>query len=172
MLYNTRSLWYIALTTPHFCDRVFRCFVKLCIAEQWHKACLPQSIILKEIFAKFRIVGKVQQGYLSTDSRYYCWHAWLIVNDFVMDCGKHATAHIMQAIHPVLPVMDISVHEPTYLKRIDMDTEEERQTLFLNKTMLKKHRRNIDVLEDAPARVKNIRARVLADDFWFQHFVR
>ena len=89
MLYDARSsLRYLALTTLQLREKVFACFVEECIAARWVQGCLPQSVLLGRVLAKFGVAGKVERGYLIKSTGKYCWHAWLHVDDGVMDCAR------------------------------------------------------------------------------------
>ena len=109
-----------------------------------------------------------QGRYLISNGEYYCWHTWLFVPAFKrdLDCGGEVSKWLFNYKgHQVS--LTLQKNEPTSLKRIDIETVEERDTLKNNKNLIKMHQQNLDILnqEDTPSFVKYILARVVDAKF-------
>ena len=169
MIYTVLSLQYIKITRTRedICNTLFHALSQECVKQKWYSACLIQSIILQRILNMVGIKSIVEKGYLLQDD-HYCWHTWLYVPKInqTLDCAVEVLKWICKEQYD-FDDLKVSKSEPRNMKRMDMDTEEEVETLLKNNKLFDLHKQGVDVLSssECPLRCKRFVADICNKDF-------
>ena len=102
--------------------QTFNKLVEGCVRKGWACACLYQSVLLKELFAKNGIESKVIQGWMKMSGMFQIWHCWVETTTEKYDVGQA----VINELRPNTKVMNIeySIEPDPHLETLESQVHE------------------------------------------------
>lgn len=121
--------------------------IKQCVENRWYGNCIPANIILSELFDKYNIQNNIKKGFKlisNSECKYALWHCWIETNNNKYDICSSITKKIFNPFDKQMENCKEELSEiiPDNFDRIDIDNQEERDTLLLNEKMWKMYKEN------------------------------